>query len=213
MSTNNTDTIPTLLRSPEFMLGAHTAAQWPTDEGTEIAFAGRSNVGKSSAINAIAGRKNLARTSKTPGRTQQINFFRLDDSRRIVDLPGYGFARVPLEVRDHWERSITQYLAERESLRGLVILMDIRRPLTDLDRQMLDWTGSMGLAVHVLLTKADKLKRGAASSALLRVTRTLTAYTGECTLQLFSSTKRSGVGEARRHIIDWLTEEERNGVQ
>ena len=205
MTNNSSDSIPSLLRSPEFMLGAHTADQWPPDVGAEIAFAGRSNVGKSSAINAISGRKNLARTSKTPGRTQQINFFRLDDARRLVDLPGYGFARVPLAVRRHWQQSVTGYITGRESLRGLIILMDTRRPLTDLDRQMLDWTGSIGLPIHILLTKADKLKRGAASNALLKLRRSLEVYPGDCTLQLFSSPGRIGVSEARRQIMDWLT--------
>jgi GTP-binding protein len=207
MSNNSDDRLPPLLHSPEFILGAHTASQWPEDVGAEIAFAGRSNVGKSSAINSIVGRKSLARTSKTPGRTQQINFFQLEPALRIVDLPGYGFAKVPLDVRRHWEQSITEYLAERESLRGLVILMDIRRPLTDLDEQMLNWTGDLGLAIHVLLTKADKLKHGAATNTLLKLGRELAAYPGECTLQLFSAPNRTGVSEARQKLVSWLTGE------
>ncbi len=184
-----------------FIKSAWQPHQFPTDEGTEVAFAGRSNAGKSSALNAITGRKDLARTSKTPGRTQLINFFALDGAQRLVDLPGYGYAKVPERIREHWQELLTRYVEARASLVGLVIVMDSRRPLTDFDVQMLDWSGSHGLAAHVLLTKADKLSRGESSTVLKQVR---TRVEGVATVQLFSAVAKTGVDEARREVLTML---------
>jgi GTP-binding protein len=184
-----------------FIKSAWQPHQFPTDEGTEVAFAGRSNAGKSSALNAVTGRKDLARTSKTPGRTQLINFFALDGAQRLVDLPGYGYAKVPERIREHWQELLTRYVEARASLVGLVIVMDSRRPLTDFDVQMLDWSGSHGLAAHVLLTKADKLSRGESSTVLKQVR---TRVEGVATVQLFSAVAKTGVDEARRDVLTML---------
>ena len=185
-----------------FISSAWQPRQFPADEGSEVAFAGRSNAGKSSALNAIAGRKDLARTSKTPGRTQLINFFGLDGAQRLVDLPGYGFAKVPERIKAHWQELLTRYVEARESLAGLVIVMDARRPLTDFDVQMLDWSRANGLAVHVLLTKADKLSRGEAGNVLKQVR---TEVAGVATAQLFSAVAKTGVDEARREVLGMLS--------
>jgi GTP-binding protein len=184
-----------------FIKSSWQPQQFPSDEGTEVAFAGRSNAGKSSALNAITGRKDLARTSKTPGRTQLINFFALDGAQRLVDLPGYGYAKVPERIREHWQELLTRYVEARASLVGLVIVMDSRRPLTDFDVQMLDWSGSHGLAAHVLLTKADKLSRGESSTVLKQVR---TRVEGVATVQLFSAVAKTGVDEARRAVLTML---------
>ena len=184
-----------------FISSAWQPHQFPADEGTEVAFAGRSNAGKSSALNAITGRKDLARTSKTPGRTQLINFFALGGVQRLVDLPGYGFAKVPEHIREHWQELLTRYVEARASLVGLVIVMDSRRPLTDFDVQMLDWSGAHGLAAHVLLTKADKLSRNESSTVLKQVR---TRVEGVATVQLFSAVAKTGVDEARREVLRML---------
>jgi len=176
----------------------------PADTGAEVAFAGRSNAGKSSALNCITGQRSLARTSKTPGRTQQINFFDLGDDRRLVDLPGYGYAKVPQPLKARWQRSLSEYLRVRESLRGLVLLMDCRHPLTDYDQQMLAWSAEVNLPVHILLTKVDKLKRGPATNTLLSVRKKLPDWHAGATVQLFSSLKHSGVDEARDVLARWL---------
>ncbi len=190
-------------RAARFTVAAHDPVQWPPDTGREIAFAGRSNVGKSSAINTVTGRRGLARTSKTPGRTQQIIFFELDGDRRLVDLPGYGYARVPDAVRNHWAQTVERYLAERSSLQGLVVAMDSRRPLMPLDRQMLKWSAARGLPVHILLTKADKLSRAEASAILRRVEAQLGG--GSATsVQLFSARTRAGVDQVRAVVSTWL---------
>lgn len=201
---SNDAILPKILHNPQFMLGARAKKQWPSDEGIEIAIAGRSNVGKSSALNRILQRKKIARTSKTPGRTQEINFFSLSDNQRIVDLPGYGFAKVPLKVRKQWEKEIEQYLLERGSLRGLVQLMDVRHPLTDLDQQMLMWCKKAGLPVHILLTKADKLKLGAAKNSLLKVVKDLEKLEVEGSIQLFSANNGHGLEDARGLLCEWL---------
>jgi GTP-binding protein len=146
-----------LYQQAQYFLSTHHFHQLPADVGREVAFAGRSNAGKSSAINAIVGQKSLARTSKTPGRTQQIVFFKLDEERRLVDLPGYGFAKVPLKVKEHWQQLLEKYLHTRESFQGLILMMDIRHPLTEFDQQMLLWCQLSNMPVHILLTKADKL--------------------------------------------------------
>jgi len=190
-----------------FVLGAARAKQFPLDEGWEVAVAGRSNAGKSSAINVITGQKSLARISKTPGRTREINFFQFDEDHRLVDLPGYGYARVPIPVKQAWLRLMDAYFRERQCLRGLLVVMDCRHPLTDYDQQMLEWCQHGHLPVHVLLTKADKLSRGAAMSTLHQVRDQLSQRfegTGQFTVQLFSSLKRSGVDEAREIIENWM---------
>ena len=187
-----------------FLLGTPTARQGPPDVGLEIAFAGRSNAGKSSALNAITCQKSLARTSKTPGRTQHINFFHVDDQRRLVDLPGYGYARVPMDVKVRWQRAIERYLETRRSLRGVILLMDIRHPLKEFDRQVLTWCRAAEVAPHILLTKADKLKRGPARAALLEVRRKLTDLHPGATVQLFSALTPTGVDQARAVLDRWL---------
>ena len=184
-----------------FIKSANAPAGFVPDEGAEVAFAGRSNAGKSSAINVLVNRRQFARTSKTPGRTQLINFFALRDGARIVDLPGYGFARVSEKMRDHWADLIADYFETRASLRGLFLIVDIRRGLNEFDRQMLAFAESVGLPVHVLLTKSDKLKRGQAAKALLEVRREL----GElATVQQFSALSRQGEGQARDKLEEFL---------
>jgi GTP-binding protein len=187
-----------------FLLSAPSLRHAPADAGAEVAFAGRSNAGKSSAINAITGVRGLARTSKTPGRTRELNFFVLDADRRLVDLPGYGYAKVPEAVKQQWQRTMERYLRERRSLRGLVLVMDVRHPLTDYDQAMLGWCGHARMPVHVLLTKADKLKRGPALETLRRVLAALQGLglTGEA--QLFSALRRHGLEEARARLDGWL---------
>ncbi len=182
-----------------FLTSANAASQFLSDTGAEVAFAGRSNAGKSSAINAIVNRRQFARTSKTPGRTQLVNFFSLGADSRLVDLPGYGFAKVSEATRAHWGRLLTDYFRSRQSLKGLMLVVDIRRGLGDFDRQMMAFAGE--LPVHILLTKADKLKRGAASSALLATRK---AVAGRATVQLFSALKRTGTEEARSTLDRFL---------
>ncbi|HEX3063814.1 MAG TPA: ribosome biogenesis GTP-binding protein YihA/YsxC [Usitatibacter sp.] len=184
------------LAQAAYALSVHDPRELPAPGIPELAFAGRSNAGKSSAINALAGRRRLAFTSKTPGRTQLINFFSLGKTAYLVDLPGYGYAGVPDEVREHWEVLVGGYIANRESLAGVVVVMDARHPLTALDRQLLEWLGSAGRRVHVLLTKADKLSRQAATATLERVRRELPLACPGSTVQLFSSLKNQGIDEA-----------------
>jgi len=174
----------------------------PDSEG-EITFAGRSNAGKSSALNALAGQR-LAFVSKTPGRTQLINFYRLGDGRFLTDLPGYGYARVPAAARADWEHLLGGYLQTRSALRGMALIMDVRHPLTELDRRMLAWFLPTGKPVHVLLTKADKLSRAAALDTLKRVERELAALGSKLTAQLFSSLKKSGLEQAEARFAAWL---------
>jgi GTP-binding protein len=160
-------------RQAEYLISAHNLHQLPNDKGWEVAFAGRSNAGKSSAINALTEQKALARTSKTPGRTQQIVIFTIDEQRRIADLPGYGYAKVPAKLRAHWQEVLQVYFETRQSLRGVVLLMDIRHPMRPFDQQMVAWCTAKGLPVHLVLTKGDKLKRGPAQSTLLKLRRSL----------------------------------------
>ncbi|OIQ47031.1 MAG: YihA family ribosome biogenesis GTP-binding protein [Gammaproteobacteria bacterium MedPE] len=176
----------------------------PADVGYEIAFAGRSNAGKSSALNTITRHKNLARTSKTPGRTQLINIFSLDPQRRLVDLPGYGFAKVPLDMKIKWQKSLSEYLQSRQCLRGLVVMMDIRHPLKDLDVNMIRWAVESDLPVLGLLTKCDKLKSGARKAAVLKARKDCEAYGGNITIQAFSSLKVIGRSEAISTMNAWL---------
>lgn len=188
----------------QFVVSAANLKACPLDSLAEVAFAGRSNAGKSSAINTITGHNRLARISKTPGRTQLINFFALDEGRHLVDLPGYGFAKVPLKVKDKWQRELEQYLRQREALVGLILLSDIRHPLKEFDRMMIDWAVQSELPLHILLTKSDKLKRGAAQNTLLSVQKELAAL-DNVSVQLFSSLKNIGVDEARAKLSDWLS--------
>lgn len=177
----------------------------PADFGCEVAFAGRSNAGKSSAINALTGNSKLARTSRTPGRTQLINFFSVADQVRLVDLPGYGFAKVPLKVKEEWNKQLERYLQLRQSLKGLILLMDIRHPLKDYDRQMIEWAVKSEMPVHILLTKSDKLKRGPAKSTLLTVKKELKNHEQWISVQLFSSHNHDGMDELQRTLNWWLT--------
>ena len=191
----------------KFLLSAPTLRQCPEDSGCEVAFAGRSNAGKSSAINTLTDNKNMARTSKTPGRTQLINYFDVGQDKRLVDLPGYGYAKVPKAVKAKWDHHLAEYLQLRQSLVGLILLMDIRHPLQDYDQQMLNWAAQAGLPVHILLTKADKLKRGPAKSSLLAVDKRLREMDPGYTLlsvQVFSSLKKIGLVELEQQLNNWL---------
>lgn len=192
-----------------FTTSAATLAACPDDSLAEVAFAGRSNAGKSSAINAITGHSRLARISKTPGRTQLINFFTLSPGSYLVDLPGYGFAKVPLAVKNKWQFELEQYLRKRQALVGLVLLSDIRHPLKEFDRLMIDWAIQSQLPLHILLTKSDKLKRGAAQNTLLKVKKEVEEEMNDqngVSVQLFSSLKNSGLEEARAKIGGWLSD-------
>jgi GTP-binding protein len=192
---------PNPLRAAHYLKSVHELAQLPRDALREVAIAGRSNAGKSSAINAIVDQNALARTSKTPGRTQQLVYFQVQPQRHLVDLPGYGYAKVPPALREHWQGLIDAYFHGREALVGLVVVMDIRHPLKDFDRLMLDYGHARGLFCHVLLTKADKLPRGQQAAALQQTRNALGAY---ASVQLFSAASRLGVEEARALLAGWL---------
>ena len=193
----------------QFLKSAPSLKQCPPDTGCEVAFAGRSNAGKSSAINVLTQQKKLARTSKTPGRTQLINFFTLgDDEIRLVDLPGYGFAKVPLAQKNEWQKNLAKYLEERQSLRGLVLVSDIRHPLTEFDRMMIQWAEDSQMALHVLLTKADKLKKGPAKNTMLEVKRALKDFSGDVSVQTFSALKRDGLDQLKQRMTEWLSYED-----
>lgn len=193
------------IQQTEFMLSAPTFRLCPADTGFEVAFAGRSNAGKSSAINALTNQRQLARSSKTPGRTQMINFFQIETpATRLVDLPGYGYAAVPLEMKKEWQVELEEYLVSRSSLAGLVLLTDIRRPLQFFDEQMLHWAKDGGLPVHILLTKADKLKYGASQKALLETKRQLKNLDLPCSIQLFSALRKQGIDELAGVMGHWL---------
>jgi GTP-binding protein len=187
-------------RSAAYVVSAHELRQLPPDDGIEVAFAGRSNAGKSSAINALTDQKALARTSKTPGRTQQIVIFEVDPERRIADLPGYGYAKVPEKLRAHWRNVMQRYFEQRRSLRGVVLMMDIRHPMRLFDQQMLDWCSASGVPCHVLLTKADKLKRGPAQAALHKLRKSLPAG---ASAQVFSAKSRDGLNELIARLNQW----------
>jgi len=193
-----------LYRKVSFLTSAAKLKQSPPDEGYEIAFAGRSNAGKSSAIHTLCDQKSLARTSKTPGRTQLLNFFSLDDTRRIVDLPGYGFAKVSENIKRQWQGTLANYLEHRQCLQGIFLMMDCRHPMKDNDRQMLEWAAHIGLPVHILLTKADKLKKGAAKNALLEMRKAIKQISGNFSVQLFSSLKKTGIEEAHTRLDEWF---------
>jgi len=190
-------------RKAHFLISAGNATQFP-QSGREVAFAGRSNAGKSSAINALCDNKGLARTSKTPGRTRLVNFFAMDEEHRIVDLPGYGFAKVPIAVKNEWEKLMTQYLSDQEVLGGLVIIMDIRHPLNDYDWQMLEWCNHFNLPAHILLTKADKIKRGPQQSSKLQTIKKLKEEGIEASVQTFSALNKTGLDELVEKLNQWL---------
>lgn len=200
-----------------FIQSAPSLKECPSETGAEVAFAGRSNAGKSSAINKLTGNRKLARTSKTPGRTQLINFFALnaDASLRLTDLPGYGFAKVPLSTKRAWQANLTEYLYERRSLRGVVILMDIRHPLQTFDLNMLDWTAQVNMPTHILLTKADKLKRGPAKSSLLSVTKEIKKRElGDwVSAQTFSAQTAEGMDELQETLSAWLLGEQKQTIK
>lgn len=185
---------------------ATDVAQLPTDNGIEVAFIGRSNAGKSSALNTITQQKGLARVSKTPGRTQAINVFDLSKTQRLIDLPGYGYAKVPRVVKERWAQYIDSYLQTRESLMGLVLIMDIRHPLKELDQHLIDWTVSCQVPTHILLSKADKLSRNLQNKTLLQVSEALAAHGDFISVQLFSSHTGQGVDEAREKLNEWFAE-------
>lgn len=206
------EVINPLYHSCHFLLSAGSIKDAPPDAGAEVAFAGRSNAGKSSAINTITSQRSLARTSKTPGRTQLINFFAVDGSRRLVDLPGYGYAKVSAARRNAWHRAVEEYLMQRRCLRGIFLMMDIRHPLNPLDHQTVGWCRELQIPVHLLLTKADKLGRGAAKIVLLQVERTLrSAGETQASVQLFSSISRLGLEEAH-NALDRLLQTEDVGA-
>ncbi len=195
---------PHRYRAVQFFNSVNAFEQLPPDDGHEVAFAGRSNAGKSSALNLLTGQRQLARVSKTPGRTQMINFFQVETGRYLVDLPGYGYAQVPEAIRRHWGALLERYLRERAALRGLLLLMDIRHPLTELDQRLLDCCVARVLPAHILLTKADKLSRGAAQTALQQVQKALQGTYSQATVQLFSATAGQGVDEVRQRLDEWL---------
>ncbi|MDP2810850.1 MAG: ribosome biogenesis GTP-binding protein YihA/YsxC [Rhodocyclaceae bacterium] len=193
-----------MFRHAVFETSAAKPQDMPQAAGPEIAFAGRSNAGKSSAINTLAGHTRLAFVSKTPGRTQLINLFRLRNGAALVDLPGYGYADVPLAVRRQWQGLLEHYLTQRQALIGLVLIMDVRRPLTDLDRKMINWFGPTGKPIHCLLTKSDKLTRSEQAKALREVRTEMEGADSPITAQLFSSLKKTGMEEAEQVISGWL---------
>ena len=197
-------TLQPLFQRIRFLRSVHELHDLPLDSVHEVAFVGRSNAGKSSAINALAGARALARVSKTPGRTQLLNFFTVAAGRYLVDLPGYGYARAPERTRRHWQTLIEAYLRTRSVLRGVVLVMDVRRPLTDFDAQLLEGCRHVPLQVHVLLTKSDKLNRAAAMAALEETRKALERNSNVAGLQLFSATTRHGVEELRATLAHWL---------
>jgi GTP-binding protein len=202
MTSNNSFTLD--YRKATFLGSAARLDQCPTDSGCEVAFAGRSNAGKSSAINCLTSNKKLARTSKTPGRTQLINFFDLGEDLRLVDLPGYGYAKVPLAVKRDWQKNLDEYLNQRQCLRGLILVMDSRHPLKEFDQMMIRWAGDARLPLHALLTKADKLKRAPALSAQREVTRYMENISADLSCQLFSALKKTGLKELQSQLESWF---------
>ena len=187
-----------------FILGTPDARRAPPDEGVEVAFAGRSNAGKSSALNVLTGQRALARISKAPGRTREINFFEVQAGIRLVDLPGYGYAKVSRSMKQQWQRNISSYLETRQSLGGVIVLMDVRHPLKEIDQQILGWCHAADLLTHVLLTKSDKLKRGPAKTALLQTRQAMQSLHPDATVQLFSAHTRDGAEELQRVLDEWL---------
>lgn len=196
------------LSKATFTMSAPDIRHLPNDDGIEVAFAGRSNAGKSSALNTLTNQRSLARTSKTPGRTQFLNIFEVAEGKRLVDLPGYGFAKVPLEMKKKWQRALGEYLEKRESLKGIVILMDIRHPLKDLDLDLIHWAVDSELPILVLLTKSDKLSQGQRSTEVLKTKKALAPLNADITVQAFSSLKKSGKEQADAIICGWLAQDD-----
>ncbi|GBU10151.1 cell division GTP-binding protein [Gammaproteobacteria bacterium] len=197
--------LQTRFQRTEFLISGNDLSHLPKGNHLEVAFAGRSNAGKSSALNVITSQAHLARISKTPGRTQLINIFKVNEQNFLVDLPGYGYAKVPEAMRNHWKIMLQSYFEKRENLRGLIMMMDVRHPLTPLDCQMLAWCDARKLSTHILLTKADKLKRGPQMSALMQVKKHLAQeYNFDVSVQLFSSTSKDGLLEAWQKLDYWL---------
>ena len=195
------------LHRATFTLSAPDIRRLPDDSGIEVAFAGRSNAGKSSALNTLTNQRSLARTSKTPGRTQLINVFEIAENKRLIDLPGYGFAKVPLEMKIKWQKALGEYLEKRQCLKGLVILMDIRHPLKDLDKDLIQWAVDSELPILALLTKCDKLSQGQRSTEVLKVKKALKDLNADITVQAFSSLKRTGSEQATEVIQAWFADE------
>ncbi len=195
------------LSKATFTVSAPDIRRLPEDSGIEVAFAGRSNAGKSSALNTLTNQRGLARISKTPGRTQLINVFEIAENKRLIDLPGYGFAKVPLEMKKKWQKALGEYLEKRECLRGLVILMDIRHPLKDLDMDLIQWAADSELPVLALLTKSDKLSQGKVSAEVLKVKKTLETLNADIKVQAFSSLKKTGTEQATTVIHQWFSPE------
>ncbi len=193
-----------LLSGARFVLSVPNVGDMPNDKGIEIAFAGRSNTGKSSAINVLCGQRGLARTSRTPGRTQHLVVFELDGPRRLVDLPGFGYAKVSKRMRAHWDRALPEYLETRRSLAGLMMVMDVRHPLKPQEVMLVDWCAKANVPLHVLLNKCDKLNKGQAHNALLKVSRYLEGIGGDATVQLFSALKSTGIEQAHEAAGRWL---------
>ena len=194
-------------KKAHFLTSAPSIRECPPDSGSEVAFAGRSNAGKSSAINALTANGKLARTSKTPGRTQLINYFSLTDEQRLVDLPGYGFAKVALKVKKQWQDNLAEYLYERKSLKGLILLMDIRHPLQEFDSMMINWTLDAEMPCHILLTKADKLGHGAAQNTLSKVRQHISEANADdlVSVQIFSALKKKGLPGLEETLNKWLS--------
>ncbi|MFZ7165755.1 ribosome biogenesis GTP-binding protein YihA/YsxC [Avibacterium avium] len=188
-----------------FLMSAPNIRVLPEDSGMEIAFAGRSNAGKSTALNALTNQKNLARTSKTPGRTQLINVFEVEPFYKLVDLPGYGYAAVPEQMKIQWQKALGEYLQKRECLGGVVILMDIRHPLKDLDQQMIEWAVSADLPVLLLLTKADKLSQSAVSKQVKMVREAILPFQGDVQVEAFSALKKQGIDKLARKLDSWFS--------
>lgn len=195
---------PVKFQQARFLTSAPTIKHLPADQGLEIAFAGRSNAGKSSALNTLTKQRALARTSKTPGRTQQINIFELDEQRRLVDLPGYGFAKVPIAMKEAWQKSLSEYLQKRKCLRGLVVLMDIRHPFRDADQELIHWAVDSKIPVLAVLTKADKLKSGARKATLLQAQEAVPAFGGDVDVITFSSLKKTGLEQLESVLQSWF---------
>ncbi|MGM0525900.1 MAG: ribosome biogenesis GTP-binding protein YihA/YsxC [Pseudomonadota bacterium] len=201
------DNKPINYQTAKFITSAPDISKLPDDTGIEIAFAGRSNAGKSSALNTLTRQNSLARTSKTPGRTQLINVFELDSGQRLIDLPGYGFAKVPLAVKEKWQQSLSEYLQKRDSLKGLVVLMDIRHPFKETDQELIYWAVSCDIPVLALLTKADKLKQGARMNMVLKARQAAIAFNGDVTVEAFSSLKRFGVDAVENVLNQWFNDD------
>lgn len=189
----------------EFIKSSAYYKNLPEDKGFEVAFAGRSNAGKSSALNTLTNRKNLAKTSSKPGKTQHINLFRLDKNRILVDLPGYGFSKVNKKEKNRWQEELTIYLAERQCLKGIVLVMDIRHPLTELDQAMIDFAESANRNIHIILSKSDKLKKGKIAATILKVKKALKEYSIDISIQPFSSHNGDGLKELRQKLDVWYS--------